>query len=43
MELRIKQPSFPEVIEFNFDELKQEIGNKVEKYKRLVYTDVNHA
>ena len=39
MELRIKQPSFPEVIEFNFDELKQEIGNKVEKYKRLVYTD----
>lgn len=39
MELRIKQPSFPEVIEFNFDELKQEIGNKVEKYKSLVYTD----
>lgn len=39
MELKIKQPTFPEVIEFNFDELKQEITDRVEMYKNLVYTE----
>lgn len=39
MELKIKQPTFPEVIEFNFDELKQEIVNRVAMYSNLVYTE----
>lgn len=39
MELKIKEVTFPEVIEFNFEELKQEITNRVEMYKTLVYTD----
>ena len=39
MELIIKETSFPEVIEFNFDELKQELQNKMERYQGLIYTD----
>lgn len=39
MELKIKQITFPEVIEFNFDELKQEITDRVELYRNLVYTE----
>lgn len=39
MELRINEVSFPEAIEFNFDEIKQELATKVEHYKGLVYTD----
>lgn len=39
MELKIKQPTFPEVIEFNFDELRQEIVNRVAMYSNLVYTE----
>lgn len=39
MELKIKEITFPEVIEFNFDELKQEISNRVEMYRTLVYTE----
>ena len=39
MELKIKEITFPEVIEFNFDELKQEISNRVEMYRNLVYTE----
>lgn len=39
MELKIKACTFPEVIEFNFDELKQEITSRVEMYKNLVYTE----
>ena len=38
MELKIKTPTFPEVIEFNFDELKQEITAKAADYVNLVYT-----
>ena len=39
MELRIEQITFPEVIEFNFDELKQEITNRVAMYANMVYTE----
>lgn len=39
MELKIKQPTFPEVIEFNFDELKNEITDRVAMYTNLVYTE----
>ena len=39
MELRIKEITFPEVIDFNFEELKQEISDRVEMYRNLVYTD----
>lgn len=39
MELRIKEITFPEVIDFNFEELKQEISSRVEMYRNLVYTD----
>ena len=39
MELRIEQITFPEVIEFNFDELKQEITNRVAMYTNMVYTE----
>ena len=39
MELRIKQITFPEVIEFNFEELRQEITNRVAMYTNMVYTE----
>ena len=39
MELKIKTPTFPEVIEFNFEELKKEITAKAAEYVNLVYTD----
>ena len=39
MELKVQKPTFPEVIEFNFDELKQEITNRASYYVNLVYTD----
>ena len=39
MELRIKEITTPQKIEFNYEELKQEIAEKVEKYTNLVYTD----
>lgn len=39
MELRIKDITIPSKIEFNYDELKKEIAEKVEKYTNLVYTD----
>ena len=39
MELKIKQPTFPDVIEFNFDELKQKITNRVAMYSNMVYTE----
>lgn len=38
MELRIEPVTFPEVIQFNYEELKAEITGKVEMYKNLVYT-----
>ena len=39
MELRIEQITFPEVIDFNFEELKQEITNRVAMYANMVYTE----
>ena len=39
MELRVKTPTFPEVIEFNFDELKKEITERASEYVNLVYTE----
>lgn len=39
MELKLKTPTLPEVIEFNFEELKQEITDKVSTYVGMVYTD----
>lgn len=38
MELIVKEPAM-QSITFNFDELKAEIGEALEKYKGLVYTD----
>lgn len=39
MELRINTWKSPEVIDFNFEELKEEITNKSAFYKNMVYTD----
>lgn len=39
MELKVKQITFPEAIEFNYDDLKKEIIEKVSLYTNLVYTD----
>ncbi len=39
MELRIEPVTMPEVIEFNFEELKEQVTKKVAMYKKLVYTD----
>ena len=39
MELKMYDVQFPEVIEFNFAELKQEIIEKAALYKNMVYTD----
>lgn len=39
MELKIKEINFPEVISFNFEELKTEITTKAALYKNMVYTD----
>ena len=39
MELIIKPITFPEVIEFNFEELKAEITARTEKYTNLVYSE----
>lgn len=39
MELKVKTPTFPEVIDFNFEELKKEITERASNYVNLVYTD----
>lgn len=39
MELKVKQFTIPEVIEFNFDELKSELQNRMKYYENLVYTE----
>lgn len=39
MELKMHDVQFPQVIEFNFEELKKEITDKAELYKNMVYTD----
>lgn len=39
MELIVKEANFPKVIEFNFDEIKQEVAEKVERYANVIYTE----
>lgn len=39
MELKVNEYQLPEVIQFNFDELKRELTEKVQKYETIVYTD----
>ena len=39
MELKVIQPTFPEIIEFNFDELKEEITKKASEYAAIVYSE----
>lgn len=39
MELKIKETTFPEVIEFNFSEIKKEVAERVKHYSALVYTE----
>lgn len=39
MELKINEIMIPERIDFNFEELKEELFQQVEKYRNLVYTD----
>lgn len=39
MELIVKEVNFPEVIEFNFEEIKQEVAEKVERYANVIYTE----
>lgn len=39
MELKIEQVAIPEKIAFNYEELKQELSDKVRMYETLVYTD----
>lgn len=39
MELRINEVQFPEQITFNYEELKQELAEKLSTYETLVYSD----
>jgi hypothetical protein len=39
MELKVQEFTFPEVIEFNFEELKAALQEKVSKYENQVYTE----
>ena len=39
MELKINEVTIPEVIQFNYEELKQELTEKVSMYETMVYTD----
>ena len=39
MELRMTEVNFPQNLEFNYEEIKQEVTEKVALYKNLVYTD----
>lgn len=39
MELKVTQPTFPEVISFNYEELKEEITKKAFEYMNLVYSE----
>lgn len=43
LELKIKTPddAFLKAVEFNFDELKNELSTKLEDYRNLTYTDSN--
>ena len=39
MELKINEVAIPEAIQFNYEELKQELTEKVSVYETMVYTD----
>lgn len=39
MELKVEEVKLPEVIAFNYDELKAELTEKVKTYETMVYTD----
>lgn len=39
MELKVNEIQLPDVIKFNYDELKAELTAKVQKYETMVYTD----
>ena len=39
MELKVNEYQLPEVIQFNFEELKRELTEKVQKYETIVYSD----
>lgn len=39
MELKVNEVTIPDVIQFNYDELKQELTEKVSLYETMVYTD----
>lgn len=39
MELKVNEVRIPDVIQFNYDELKQELTEKVSMYETMVYTD----
>lgn len=39
MELQIKQLTIPEVIEFNFEEVKQQLQEKAKQYEAHIYTE----
>ena len=39
MELKINEITIPEAIQFNYEELKQELTEKVSMYETMVYTD----
>lgn len=39
MELRVEEVKLPQEIKFNYEQLKQELSEKVEIYTNLVYTD----
>lgn len=39
MELKVAEVQLPEVIAFNYDELKKELTEKVQTYETMVYTD----
>lgn len=39
MELKIKEVQLPDKIEFNFEELKQELAEKAHDYETMVYTE----
>ena len=39
MELKVNEVVIPDVIQFNYDELKQELTEKVSMYETMVYTD----
>ena len=39
MELKVNEVQIPDAISFNYDELKQELAEKVSMYETMVYTE----